>query len=55
MSILYLPIKLILIIVKDAYDINALVIIGYYFYYILNNKLYKRNSSSVIYWVVKFR
>lgn len=55
MSILRLPIKLILIIAKDAYNINALVITGYHFYRMLNNKLYKRNSSSVIYWVAKFR
>jgi len=58
MSILYLPIKLILIIArhfKHKRNINALVITCYYFYYILNNKLYKRNSSSAIYWAAKFR
>jgi len=55
MSILRLPIKLILRIAKDAYNINALVIIGHYFYRMLNNELYKRNSSSIIYWAAKFR
>jgi len=58
MSILCLPIELIFIIakhLKHKHNINALVITCYHFYYMLNNKLYKRNSSSIIYWAVKFR
>ena len=58
MSILCLSIKLILIIAgyfKYKRNINTLVITCYYFYYILNNELYKRNSSFIMYWAVKFR
>ena len=57
MSILYLPTKLILIIakyLKGVCDVNALVITSHHFYRMLNNELYKRDSSSAIYWAAKF-